>query len=75
MRSPLRSFTSVVAVVCFFLLLVSVYELRWLQNEHLQYHHDEGKLDSYSNQLSLSASQINVSNKSPVFVPFGENVS
>ncbi|XP_075223063.1 tubulin tyrosine ligase-like 15 [Lycorma delicatula] len=75
--SRLSSSTTLVAVVCLVLLIISLYELNWLQNEHMRYHHDMAEKSqtlalhtSKPSSYPLHTNNINV----PVFVPFGRNV-
>lgn len=69
--SKLRTSVALVVfvVVCSLILLaINVYELHWMQIEHLRYHHTEGTEKS---EISTSRNDYG----SPVYLAFGRDVS
>lgn len=69
--SKLRTSAALVVfvVVCSVILLaVNVYELHWMQIEHLRYHHNE-------RTEKQEISTIRNSNGAPVYLAFGKDVS
>lgn len=69
--SKLRTSVALVVfvVVCSVILLaINLYELHWMQIEHLRYHHKEG---TEKHEVTTSRN----SNGSPVYLAFGRDVS
>lgn len=69
LRSPVF-LVSTVVICCVILLAVNVYELHWMQAEHLKFHHEES---TEMRQTTFSTSSFHPNG--PVFLAFGRDVS
>ncbi|RZF34125.1 hypothetical protein LSTR_LSTR003535 [Laodelphax striatellus] len=75
MRGTTRLFVVPVGIICVFLLLLSVYELRWLQNEHLTYHHEDSSVKKETSPISGPSQQKSVTNPAQrTYAVFGRDV-
>ncbi|XP_039283068.1 probable tubulin polyglutamylase ttll-15 [Nilaparvata lugens] len=75
MRGTTRLFVVPVGIICVLLLLLSVYELRWLQNEHLEYHHDDSTMKTKISPIQSQSYSKSFSNPlQRTYAVFGRDV-